>query len=70
MEEGSGMMVGLNKERLFQALEILNQQSSGEQRLLALVDDYAPENVSEKVLRIVVSYTDFVRQNTWKEYKS
>ena len=70
MEEGSVMMVGLNKERLFQALEILNQQSSGEQRLLALVDDYAPENVSEKVLRIVVSYTDFVRQNTWKEYKS
>ena len=70
MEEGSVMMVGLNKERLFQALEILNQQVSGKQRLLALVDDYTPENVSEKVLRIVLSYTDFVRQNTWKEYKS
>ena len=64
------MMVGLNKERHFLALEILNQQAQRKQRLLALVDDYAPENVSEKVLRIVLSYTDFVRHNTWKEYKS
>jgi UDP-N-acetylglucosamine 2-epimerase len=64
-EEGSVMMVGLDVDRVMQALDILADQPRGEVRLLRLVDDYAPENVSDKVLRIVLSYTDFVRRKVW-----
>ncbi|WP_213076259.1 UDP-N-acetylglucosamine 2-epimerase, partial [Escherichia coli] len=58
-EEASVMFVGLNKERVLQALDILNEQPRYESRLLNLVEDYKPDNVSEKVLRIIMSYTDF-----------
>ncbi|UTV26967.1 non-hydrolyzing UDP-N-acetylglucosamine 2-epimerase [Photobacterium atrarenae] len=67
-EEASVMMVGLEVERVLQALEILEHQPSGEQRLLRPVYDYSMPNVSEKVVRIIHSYTDYVKRVVWKEY--
>lgn len=64
-EEASVMMVGLSWQRVQEALAILQTQSRGAQRSLRLVDDYSPLNVSEKVLRIVQSYTDFVNRKVW-----
>ena len=66
-EEGAVMMVGLNLERAIQCLSILEDQPRGEKRLLRMVDDYQIDNVSDKVLRIIQSYTDFVNQKTWKK---
>ena len=57
-EEASVMMVGLCADRVMQALNILETQSSGEERLLRLVNDYSMPNVSDKVVRIIHSYTD------------
>ena len=67
MEEGSVMMVGLNSERVLQALGVLEDQARGAKRHLSLPADYAPQNVSEKVLRIILSYTDFVNRKVWKK---
>tara|TARA_B110000977_G_scaffold21051_1_gene25157 strand:+ start:20707 stop:21837 length:1131 start_codon:yes stop_codon:yes gene_type:complete len=68
MEEASVMMVGLDKKRIMQALRILEQQPSGEKRLLRMVDDYSMANVSDKVVRIIHSYTDYVNRVVWKKY--
>jgi len=68
MEETSVMMVGLNKERVFQGLEVLVKQERGKKRTLHLVSDYSFPNVSEKVLRIILSYTDYINRNVWKKY--
>ena len=68
MEEAAVMMVGLTAERILQGLEILNHQPRGEERLLRLVADYSMPNVSEKVVRIVLSYTDYVNRVVWKKY--
>jgi UDP-N-acetylglucosamine 2-epimerase len=68
MEEGSVIMTGLNFERIIQALEILASQPRGDSRLLNLVEDYNVPNVSSKVLRIIVSYTDYVNRVVWKKY--
>jgi len=68
MEEASVMMVGLGQERVLQALDILGAQGRGQARTLRPVDDYAMPNVSDKVLRIIVSYTDYVKRTVWKAY--
>lgn len=68
MEEAAVMMVGLTAERVLQALEIMESQSRGNERLLRLVSDYSMPNVSEKVVRIVLSYTDYVNRIVWKKY--
>lgn len=67
MEEGAVMMVGMNPERVFQGLEILESQPRGDDRLLHVVRDYDVDNVSEKVVRIIVSYTDFVNRVVWRK---
>jgi len=67
MEEGAVMMVGMNPDRVFQALEILESQPRGDDRLLHVVRDYDVDNVSEKVVRIIVSYTDFVNRVVWRK---
>jgi UDP-N-acetyl-L-fucosamine synthase len=67
MEEGSVMMVGLGAERVLQGLSILEGQKRGTDRTLRLVEDYSMPNVSEKVLRIIVSYTDYVKRVVWSE---
>lgn len=68
MEEGAVMMVGMDSERVLQGLAILADQGRGHHRELALVSDYSAPNVSDKVLRIILSYTDYVRRTVWKEY--
>ena len=62
MEEASVMMVGLKKERVLQGLEILETQ---EKDTLREVYDYSMPNVSDKVLRIILSYTDYINRNVW-----
>ena len=65
MEEASVMMVGLNEERIMQALAIIENQGKDTLRHVA---DYSMPNVSEKVLRIILSYTDYVNRVVWKKY--
>jgi len=68
MEESSVMMVGLELERVRQALEILSSQARGTTRSLRQVEDYSMPNVSDKVVRIIHSYTDYVNRVVWKKY--
>ncbi|MEN7526111.1 UDP-N-acetylglucosamine 2-epimerase (non-hydrolyzing) [Cupriavidus sp. DL-D2] len=68
MEEAAVMMVGLEAARVMQGLAILEDQPRGEQRLLRQVADYSMPNVSDKVLRIIQSYTDYVNRVVWKKY--
>ena len=66
MEEAAVMMVGLNADRVHQALSILATQARGTERTLRRVSDYSMPNVSEKVVRIVHSYTDYVQRVVWR----
>lgn len=68
MEEAAVMMVGLEVERVLQGLAILQTQPRGSERLLRQVADYSMPNVSNKVLRIIHSYTDYVNRVVWKKY--
>lgn len=67
MEEAAVMMVGIHAERVLQGLSILETQSRGENRTLQMVSDYSISNVSEKVVRIILSYTDYVNQKVWRK---
>lgn len=66
MEEASVMMVGLKYERILQGLKVLETQNSD---TLKLVKDYSMENVSDKVLRIIISYTDYINRVVWRDLK-
>ena len=68
MEEASVMMVGLESVRVMQALQVLESQLSGEERNLRLVADYSMPNISDKIVRIVHSYRDYVMRTVWKQY--
>ena len=67
MEEGAVMMTGLSWERVSQALDIVMSQPRGNDRMLRLVADYDAPAVSEKVLRIILSYTDYVNRVVWRK---
>lgn len=67
-EEAAVMMVGMNIDRVKQGLTILELQSGGNLRSLRLVQDYSAPNVSDKVVRILHSYTDYVKRVVWKQY--
>lgn len=66
-EEGSVMFTGMNVGRILQAIEILSDQPSGDIRLLNVVSDYIAPNVSDKVLRTILSYTDYVNRVVWRK---
>jgi UDP-N-acetylglucosamine 2-epimerase (non-hydrolysing) len=68
MEEAAVMMVGLNPERIAQGLAVLADQSRRSERLMRQVADYSMPNVSEKVVRLIHSYTDYVNRVVWKRY--
>lgn len=67
-EEGAVMMVGMNLDRIISGLNILDKQARDPKRQLNIVADYAIDNVSDKVVRIILSYVDFVKQRTWKQF--
>ncbi|MCA9779142.1 MAG: UDP-N-acetylglucosamine 2-epimerase (non-hydrolyzing) [Candidatus Eremiobacteraeota bacterium] len=66
-EESPVIMTGLNGDRILQALSVVVRQSAEEEPHLRVVQDYDVDNVSEKVLRILLSYTDYVRRVVWRE---
>lgn len=68
MEEAVVIMTGLKQERIFQSLSIIENQPRAEKRLIRHVSDYAKLNVSDKVVRIIHSYTDYVNRVVWKKY--
>lgn len=67
MEEASVMMVGLNPERIMQGLVQLQYQKTGKERNFRSVADYSMPNVSEKTVRIILSYTDYIKRTVWRE---
>lgn len=67
-EEGAVMFTGMNANRILQAVDILNDQPRGEVRLINKVQNYDAPNVSDKVLRTILSYTDFVNRVVWRKY--
>lgn len=67
MEEASVMMVGLETERVLQGLTLIADQPRGDERSLRLVADYSMPNVSDKVVRLIHSYTDYVNRVVWKK---
>lgn len=68
MEEAAVIMTGLEVDRIMQGLYILETQARGEERSLQLVSDYSMPNVSDKVVRIIHSYTDYICRIVWKQY--
>jgi UDP-N-acetylglucosamine 2-epimerase len=66
-EEGAVMFTGMSGNRILQALEILGSQGRGKVRLLSVVPDYVAPNVSEKVVRTILSYTDYVNRTVWRK---
>jgi len=67
MEEGSVMLVGLDKDLIRNALRVLSEQKRGVERMLDIVSDYEAPNVSEKVARIIFSYTHYINRFVWKK---
>ena len=67
MEEASVMMVGLNPERISQGLIQLESQKNGDERTFRKVSDYSMPNVSDKVVRIIISYVDYIKRTVWGE---
>jgi UDP-N-acetylglucosamine 2-epimerase len=67
MEEGAVIMAGLSWTRIKESLAILNNQPRGVDRILKIVEDYNVPNVSEKVVRIIMSYTDYINHIVWHQ---
>jgi UDP-N-acetylglucosamine 2-epimerase (non-hydrolysing) len=67
MEEGAVMMTGFEFDRIMEGLAILKYQGRSDKRTLRLVQDYKMPNVSEKVVRIILSYTNYVNQTVWRK---
>jgi UDP-N-acetyl-L-fucosamine synthase len=68
MEEGTVMLVGNNENRILQAIDILINQPHKDKRFNKLTEDYNVKNFSEKLIRVVVSYTDYINQRVWKKF--
>jgi UDP-N-acetyl-L-fucosamine synthase len=68
MEEGVAIMTGLDEQRVLESIPVATSMTRGDKRTVQLVADYYAPNVSEKVLKIILSYTDFVKRRIWNEY--
>lgn len=68
MEEAAVMMVGLNSERVIQGIQLLQSQRNYNSSITHIANDYQADNVSEKILRIIISYTDYINRVMWKNY--
>ena len=68
MEEAAVIMTGLQKERIMQSLAVIENQPRDDERLIRQVYDYSMPNVSDKIVRIIHSYTDYVNRVVWKKY--
>lgn len=68
MEEGAVIMTGLSIKNVLQGLKILKNQNRGSNRNINIVSDYKQENVSDKVVKIILSYTDYIKRVVWKNY--
>ena len=68
MEEGTVMLVGNNENRILQAIDILINQPHKDKRFNKLTEDYNVKNFSEKLIRVIVSYTDYINQRVWKKF--
>jgi UDP-N-acetylglucosamine 2-epimerase (non-hydrolysing) len=66
-EEGAVMFTGMEINRILQAIKVLEDQKTGSERTINIVQDYIAPNVSDKVVRTVISYTDYVNKFTWKK---
>ena len=69
MEEGVAIMTGLSEKRVLEAIPIAASMKTEGLRSIELVSDYYAPGVSDKVLKIILSYTDFVKRQVWKEYE-
>jgi UDP-N-acetylglucosamine 2-epimerase (non-hydrolysing) len=67
MEESSVMMVGLNPDRIMQGLLQITDQKRGSERNFRLVADYSMPNVSDKMVKIIISYVDYIKRVVWSE---
>lgn len=67
MEEGAVMLTGMDLDRVAEGLALLEAQGRGDDRTLRIVEDYNVPNVSEKVVRIILSYTDYVNRTVWRK---
>ena len=68
MDEASVIMAGINKDRILQAIEVVTSQHEPGVRNIKMISDYDVDNVSKKVVRIILSYIDYIKQNTWREF--
>ena len=67
MDEGTLIMCGLQADRVIESIDVVIAHSAGRKRPFRLVQDYDTDNVSQKVLRIILSYTDYVNRVVWKK---
>jgi UDP-N-acetylglucosamine 2-epimerase (non-hydrolysing) len=66
MEEGVAIMTGLNPQRVLEAIPLAIAMDKGAARSIQLVHDYYAPGLSDKVVKIILSYTDFIKRRTWK----
>ena len=68
MDEGTVIMCGLKSERVLQSIEVVTKQFDPKVRTFRLVSDYESENISKKVLRIIIGYIDYVNRTVWHKH--
>jgi UDP-N-acetylglucosamine 2-epimerase (non-hydrolysing) len=68
MDEGTLIMSGLKKDRVLQAIDVVTKQHCSDKFSIKIVDDYDTMTVSKKVVRIILSYTDYVNRTVWKKF--
>ncbi len=65
MDEGTLIMSGLKKDRILQSIDIITSQFSSKKRITSLVNDYDVDNFSVKIVRAIISYTDYINRTVW-----